>query len=400
MRLLAALLVVLLLVGSGGAGASHPTADRAEASQRTLAVPVTDTETVANATNSTGANATVREETLMDITLRENGDARWNVTARYLLADDNESEAFRGLAAEYEDGRADFGPTSVPFERIVERVNASVDRSMELREVGRSAQLRRNGTVGVLSLSFTWTNFTEISDGQIILGDAFWFGSDTWLPTLGDEQTLTISIPNSYYLSSGSPSGGKIVNGTVLRYDGPQQFERGDFEMTYSPKSTETPTTTPKEGFLPGGSGLWGAVVVFLLLTGSFGAYALAQRRGVDPTPTAEPSSVDAPDDDAGASAATPRANDDEEAPAEERAPDDDSEPGSELLSDEERVLRLLRNNDGRMKQGQIVKETNWSNAKVSQLLSKMDDNDDVDKLRIGRENLITLPDEDVTEMD
>ena len=29
-----------------------------------------------------------------------------------------------------------------------------------------------------------------------------------------------------------------------------------------------------------------------------------------------------------------------------------------------------------------------------------MDDNDDVDKLRIGRENLITLPDEDVTDVD
>ncbi|WP_135854807.1 helix-turn-helix transcriptional regulator [Halorussus salinus] len=402
MRLLAALLVVLLLVGSGGAGASHSAADRADASQRTQAqaVPVADTETVANATNSTGANVTVREETLMDITLRENGDARWNVTARYLLGDDNETEAFRELAAEYEDGRADFGLTSGPFERIVERVNDSVERSMEIREVGRSAQLRRNGTVGVLSLSFTWTNFTEISDNQIVLGDAFWLGSDTWLPTLGDEQTLTISVPNSYYLSSGSPSGGKIVNGTVLRYEGPQQFERGDFDMTYSPKNTETPTTTPKEGFLPGGSGLWGAVVVFLLLTGSFGAYALAQRRGVDPTPAAEPSSADAPDDDdAGASAAEPRANDDGNALADERASEDESEPEPELLSDEERVLRLLRDNDGRMKQGQIVKETNWSNAKVSQLLSKMDDNDDVDKLRIGRENLITLPDEDVTEM-
>jgi len=52
------------------------------------------------------------------------------------------------------------------------------------------------------------------------------------------------------------------------------------------------------------------------------------------------------------------------------------------------------------MKQADIVSETNWSNAKVSQLLSKMNDNDEVDKLRIGRENLITLPDEDVTDFD
>ena len=67
-----------------------------------------------------------------------------------------------------------------------------------------------------------------------------------------------------------------------------------------------------------------------------------------------------------------------------------------ELLSDEERVERLLADNGGRMKQAQIVSETGWSNAKVSQLLSSMDDDDRVDKLRIGRENLISLPEESV----
>jgi uncharacterized membrane protein len=70
------------------------------------------------------------------------------------------------------------------------------------------------------------------------------------------------------------------------------------------------------------------------------------------------------------------------------------------MLSDEERVLRLLDANGGRMKQAQIVKETDWSNAKVSQLLSGMDDEDAIDKLRIGRENLISLPDVDVDSFD
>jgi len=32
----------------------------------------------------------------------------------------------------------------------------------------------------------------------------------------------------------------------------------------------------------------------------------------------------------------------------------------------------------------------------VSQLLSSMDEDDRIDKLRIGRENLITLPDTDI----
>ena len=52
------------------------------------------------------------------------------------------------------------------------------------------------------------------------------------------------------------------------------------------------------------------------------------------------------------------------------------------------------------MKQAKIVKETGWSNAKVSQLLSSMENDDRVDKLRIGRENLISLPEEAVTDID
>ncbi len=71
-----------------------------------------------------------------------------------------------------------------------------------------------------------------------------------------------------------------------------------------------------------------------------------------------------------------------------------DGETGEPLLSDEEQVFALLRKNDGRMKQAEIVDATDWSNAKVSQLLSRMAESDEILKLRIGRENLITLPEE------
>jgi uncharacterized membrane protein len=50
------------------------------------------------------------------------------------------------------------------------------------------------------------------------------------------------------------------------------------------------------------------------------------------------------------------------------------------------------------MKQANIVKETGWSDAKVSQLLSSMADEGRVEKLRLGRENLISLPDETVVD--
>jgi hypothetical protein len=73
----------------------------------------------------------------------------------------------------------------------------------------------------------------------------------------------------------------------------------------------------------------------------------------------------------------------------------EEEEIDPELLSDEERVEHLLDRNGGRMKQARIVKETGWSDAKVSQLLSTMADDGRIKKLRLGRENLISLPDEE-----
>jgi uncharacterized membrane protein len=69
------------------------------------------------------------------------------------------------------------------------------------------------------------------------------------------------------------------------------------------------------------------------------------------------------------------------------------TESGSvpEFLTDEDRVLHLLDRNDGRMKQSAIVEHTEWSKAKVSRLLSAMDDEGEIEKLSLGRENVISL---------
>jgi uncharacterized membrane protein len=62
-----------------------------------------------------------------------------------------------------------------------------------------------------------------------------------------------------------------------------------------------------------------------------------------------------------------------------------------DLISDNDRVLLLLQDNDGRMRQANIVHQTDWSKSKVSMVLSEMDDEDLITKLRIGRENIISI---------
>lgn len=60
-------------------------------------------------------------------------------------------------------------------------------------------------------------------------------------------------------------------------------------------------------------------------------------------------------------------------------------------LDDERLVVRMLSAEDGRLKQGEIVRHSDWSKAKVSRLLSRMADDGEVTKIRLGRENLICL---------
>jgi hypothetical protein len=60
-------------------------------------------------------------------------------------------------------------------------------------------------------------------------------------------------------------------------------------------------------------------------------------------------------------------------------------------IRDEERIRRLLSAHEGRLKQSQIVEATEWSKSKVSRLLSSMEDDEEITRVRLGRENLVCL---------
>ncbi|MFB9811049.1 helix-turn-helix transcriptional regulator [Haloarcula sebkhae] len=62
-----------------------------------------------------------------------------------------------------------------------------------------------------------------------------------------------------------------------------------------------------------------------------------------------------------------------------------------ELTPDAQLVKLMLQVENGRLHQTDIVEATDWSKAKVSRLLSRMADNDEIVKIRLGRENLICL---------
>lgn len=68
---------------------------------------------------------------------------------------------------------------------------------------------------------------------------------------------------------------------------------------------------------------------------------------------------------------------------------DDDRRP--EVLTNRERVIRILDLNGGRVWQADIVDRTGWSKAKVSRVLSKMEADGAITRFRNGREKVVCL---------
>lgn len=62
-------------------------------------------------------------------------------------------------------------------------------------------------------------------------------------------------------------------------------------------------------------------------------------------------------------------------------------------LTPEEMVLELVEENDGRMRQKEVVELVGWSGATVSRLLQDMESDKLLNRFQLGREKIICKPD-------
>ena len=369
-------LVSLLFVGPAAGGPVAPAATGDTAAVDTAGV---------DATRVTTQQPLAPDNETLHIGLQPDGDARWTIRSNYSLATDADERAFRDLAADYTDG--DYGAGRIAaFRTASQRASEATGRSMTIRNPRRSFNVT-NGT-GQLILRFTWTNFSRQSGERLYADDVFNTSGQTWLPGLEPYQRLVVEPPPEYTIVRATPAGYTVSDGTV-RWEGPREFAPGDLSASYQRAENSGGFPVALAGLVVG------AVAVVAVL-----GYLVRARGGL-PTPSLP---TPASSDESGGAAVADGASAESADAAGAAGVADDTDEGeavdAELLSDEERIERLLERNGGRMKQATIVKETDWSNAKVSQLLSAMDDEGRIDKLRIGRENLISFPDEDVTDLD
>ena len=396
--LLLALALLLAVAGHPGVATGAP-----------AVAPGNDPTALGSGVAATQAATFDPNVTVLEMEVDADGDAHWTVTHSFNLTDANDTRAFERLAGEFE--RGEVGTTYLDtVRRASEAAAEATGREMSIRNVSRRATVESGR--GRLVTTFTWTSFARVTGDSIRVSDAFDVATGTWLPGLAADERLVVGPPPGYRIDN-APSADSFRNGSLV-WEGPTEFESGYLSITYRkltpppdpPNASETASPEPPGGLfegqlLPVVGGVFGVGLLLLV------AY-LFLRRERPGLPVAEANGgVDS--EDGGASAADPDGTESTSGPAGTEEPtgagaeEADAEDGEDegpdvdldLLSDEERVEHLLQRNGGRMKQANIVKETNWSNAKVSQLLSAMDEDDRIDKLRIGRENLITLPDED-----
>jgi uncharacterized membrane protein len=329
---------------------------------------------------------------VLQVDLQADGDAQWTVSYRTRLDDDNTTEAFQSLQDDIE---ADPGTYTSDFgdrmNRTVATAENTTGREMTLRNLTVTAETEAlPQEYGVVSYQFEWTNFAAVDGEQLRAGDAL---AGLFLDA---ESTLRIGWPEGYERTSVAPSPTRSDE-TSVAWDGRLDF--GSDEPQVVVAQTGAGATTSGPGDQGGDGNAWLLVLATVLAAGGVVTVLWANRRfgfvgGGEGATTGEGADAGA---GAAATGAAAAADDGDEPEAESEADDDaGGSPPPELLSNEEQVLQLLDDNGGRMKQQQVAEQLDWTAAKTSQVIGGLRDEEQLETFRIGRENVVTLPEVDV----
>ena len=305
------------------------------------------------------------DDVLLAIEIESDGDAVWTIEYRNRLETDDEEAAFDDLQSDIENDPEPY------VERLRDRMDSTADnaaaatgREMVISEMSVEAERRDlPQEYGVVTYTFRWSNFAAVDGERLHVGDAI----DGLF--LDEETTLLVSWPADYELLGSSPSPSETRDNSVV-YTGPTNFAGGEPRLELGPpgSSADDGSSLPIVAL---------GALLLILLVGVAGLLAYRRRKGSSGTVTGQASSTDneTPPSDA------------DGGPAPEIDP--------ELLSNEEQVIQLLERNGGRMKQKEVAEQLEWTDAKTSQVTKGLREEGDLDGFRLGRENVLSLPEND-----
>lgn len=300
--------------------------------------------------------------------LHNNGSATFVVDYRFSVNTENRSvEQWRALRNDVKKHPEQYiEAESADWNNVLLKGENVTGREMELSNFTVStAESTAPVDVGHVKFTFQWSSFAHVELNQIEAGAALSGFA------LVDGTTLQITWPDSYSVSEVSPESTENREESVY-WDGERTEFTDDQPRIVLVKSSE-PADEPADS-ADDPSISWPVIagaLALLVVTGVVGWW-LRRNRSAEPT-------INRPDSSGGGASGQ-------------------EGPPPELLSNEERVLRLLQRRGGRIKQQEVVSELEWTEAKTSQVVSGLREDDAVEVFRIGRENVLTLPDEETEE--
>jgi len=314
---------------------------------------------------------------VMTATVEPDGDAQWSIDYRVRLDSENDSQAFEELRADIEANPENY--TSQFGSRMQRTANTAANatgRSMAIENVTVSTRVENVGDrFGVVTYRFRWTNFAAVSGDRLVVGDAV---AGLFLD---GGTSLKLAWSDDYRAESVSPSADERSE-TGVTWRGQEEFASDEPSVILAPAAGggDDGGGGDSGGFPMAGFALLGlaalAVGVF-----AFRQFGLGGGLAGGTDDSGDAGGTDGGAGGDGASAAP-------------------TEPPAELLSNEEQVLKLLEEHGGRIKQQRVAGELDWTDAKTSQVIGGLREESEVETFRIGRENVVTLPDTEVTGSD
>ena len=274
------------------------------------------------------------------IQINEQGDGTWTIEIREPLSNSSMVSNFESYV-EQVDSSSNNETTErfrKQFQSVIGGANESHERDMSLESLTVDAEVvnTATGTYGVTTVQFTWINFSKVNNSGIHIGEIL---SDGY--TLSETEKLTIVPPKGYTIDT-MPNGATVTENGAIEWAGPYAFS--NLDATFMQSGTQNFPIDPAIGV--------GVITVFIILIA--GGVLYSRRSGGDSNWST-----------------------------------------SDLQTEEERIVELLENNDGRIKQKMVAEEFDWSDAKVSRVTSSLEEDEVLEKLMIGRENVLELNESD-----
>jgi uncharacterized membrane protein len=301
-----------------------------------------------HATDRTQMQQVTPDTVVLDVRVFENGTARWEVVYRTRLDDSETTSAFRSYKADIENNSEKHSQQFVNrMNSTVRNAEQSTGREMNGEDYSVRAEIREfPQRYGLVVYSFEWQGFAAVSDDRIRIGDSL-----SGL-ILNEKTRLLVKWPESHEATTiqPQPETGYEKREHAVVWNGPIEFAGNEPRIVLSALGTGWPT--PQMETIAAAVGGLAALLAAL----GAGRWLYRTRNGETDEQT--------------------------------------EDPPADLLSNEERVLRLLERRGGRVKQKAVVDEFEWTEAKTSQVVGNLREQGKIESFRLGRENVLALAQE------